>query len=105
MREQQLVPELTVFQRVEEVVAAELPGREAVQRFRVTDMTSERLDDEGHGCEALLTVNDQQRRLGGNLIETFFDVDNGANKVGGDLVVLAGAQNAVPELLASRFGP
>jgi hypothetical protein len=50
-------------------------------------MSGEGFKDQGDGSESLLTVDDQERRLPGYVEEALLNVDNGADEVGGDIIV------------------
>ena len=83
----------------------EFLGREALNGFAIADVPCQGLNDEGHSCESLLAIDDQQGRLTRNLIKAFLDIDYGAYKVGEDLIVGACSQNVLPKLSALRLCP
>jgi hypothetical protein len=62
-------------------------------------------ENEGDRSQPLLAVDNKQRRLSGNLIQTLLDVDDRPDEVSGDGVVAPGAQDVVPELATLTFGP
>ena len=61
LRQDQLVPALPVFQRIEQVVVPQLLRREPLDRLGSTDAPSQGLDEQGHRRQALLTVDHQER--------------------------------------------
>ena len=103
--EEELEATLAVFQRVEEIVAADLFRRKPIHELPVTHAPRQGFENEHHRRQALLAVDDEQRRLAGDLIEPLFDVDNGADEVGRDGVVAARSQDVIPELTALALRP
>ena len=94
-----------LFERVEQVVVAQLRGREAIDRLAVAQRAGQRLEQQRHGGQALLAVDHEQGRLVRDLRQPLLDVDDGADEVHGDGVARPGAQDVVPQLAALLVGP
>ena len=103
--EEELEAALAIFQRVEEVVVAELLRRKSVHGLPGTHAPCQGFENEHHGRQALLTVDDQQRRRADDQRKPLFDVNDGANEVGRDSVVAASPQDVVPKLTALALRP
>lgn len=72
---------LAVLQRVEQEVVGDLLSREPIDRLLITEMAGEGLKEQRHRRESLLTVDDEQRSLAGDLGEPLSDVDDRTNEV------------------------
>ena len=101
--QQQLEVALAFLVGVEQVVVAQLAGREAFQRFAqigLLDVVGQRRDEQDGRGQPLLAVDDQHGFLAGDRGQRTLDVDDGADEVGRHGVVAPGAQQVSPQLPA-----
>src|SRR6185503_14684898 len=67
-------------------------------RLLVTNRSRERFEQQRDGCEPLLPVNDEERRLARHTVEALLDVHDGADEVRGHGTALARPDDVIPQL-------
>ena len=85
---------------IDEILAPDLVGLEAVRRGVVFEVAGERLEDQGDGGQALLSVIDHEGRPVGVEGIDGGDVHDGTEEVLAHVLSLAGVEDIVPELAA-----
>ena len=103
--EHQAVVLVTLAEGVDEILAPDLVGPEAVRRGVVFEVPGERLEDQGDCGQALLAVIDQTGRPVGVEGIDGGDVHDGSEEVLAHVLALAGVENVVPELAAMPLRP
>ena len=103
--EHQAVVLVTLAEGVDEILAPDLVGPEAVRRGVVFQVPGERLEDQGDCGQALLAVIDQTGRPVGVEGIDGGDVHDGSEEVLAHVLALAGVENVVPELAAMPLRP
>ena len=98
--EHQAVVLVTLAEGVDEILAPDLVGPEAVRRGVVFEVPGERLEDQGDRGQALLAVIDHKGRPVGVEGIDGGDVHDGSEEVLAHVLALAGVENVVPELAA-----
>ena len=98
--EHQAVVLVTLAEGVDEILAPDLVGPEAVRRGVVFEVPGEHLEDQGDRGQALLAVIDQTGRPVGVEGIDGGDVHDGSEEVLTHVLTLAGVENVVPELAA-----
>ena len=98
--EHQAVVLVTLAEGVDEILAPDLVGPEAVRRGVVFQVPGERLEDQGDRGQALLAVIDHKGRPVGVEGIDGGDVHDGSEEVLAHVLALAGVENVVPELAA-----
>ena len=96
----QAVVLVTLAEEVDEILAPDLVGPEAVRRGVVFQVPGERLEDQGDRGQALLAVIDQTGRPVGVEGIDGGDVHDGSEEVLAHVLTLAGVEDVVPELAA-----
>src|SRR5579883_677755 len=104
---QELVMGLVAFIGVEEVVVTDfLAGNRAVLPgsldFQRLAQSGQQQQQRG---QALLPIDDEHLRDRTDMINIFAYVDDGAKKMGGNLVVFRDPENIIPEVLAIADAP
>ncbi len=74
-------------------------------RRRIAGLAGKGFQHEHDRGQALLAVDNQQRRLAGNLVKARLDVDDGADKVGGTGLVATHPEDVLPELMTLGLRP
>ena len=103
--EHQAVVLVALAEGVDEILAPDLVGPEAVRRGVVFQVPGEHLEDQGDCGQALLAVIDQTRRPVGVEGIDGGDVHDGSEEVLAHVLTLAGVKNVVPELAAMPSSP
>ena len=98
--EHQAVVLVTLAEGVDEILAPDLIGPEAVRRGVVFEVPGERLEDQGDRGQALLAVIDHKGRPVGVEGIDGGDVHDGSEEVLAHVLALAGVEDVVPELAA-----
>ena len=98
--EHQAVALVTLAEGVDEILAPDLVGPEAVRRGVLFQVPGERLEDQGDRGQALLAVIDHEGRPVGVEGIDGGDVHDGSEEVLAHVLALAGVKNVVPELAA-----
>ena len=103
--EHQAVALVALAEGIDEILAPDLVGLEAVRRCVVFEVAGERLEDEGDRGQALLSVIDHEGRPVGVEGIDGGDVHDGSEEVLAHVLALAGVEDVVPELAAMAPGP
>ena len=98
--EHQAIVLVTLAEGIDEILAPDLVGPEAVRRGVVFEVPGERLEDQGDRGQALLAVIDHKGRPVGVEGIDGSDTHDGSEEVLAHVLALAGVESVVPELAA-----